>query len=362
MPATPTDPPLRTPRTPFRAVLLVLVVTLVAGALLGLAGVPSAALFGALVGGTAHALTSSTPLAVPSAAAQVGQGLIGVTIGVTLSLSTLAGMGTDLGPIVAVTVATIAVSLAAGRVLALRRDVSPVTGAFAMVAGGAAGVVSVAHELGADDRVVTVVQYLRVLIVLVSLPIVTAVVFDPGRGAARLTQASAPLVADLLYVALALALGLLLARVAPVPTGSLLGPMAVAAALVSTGWLGAVSVPTGLQWLAFALIGVQVGLRFTRASLVCITRMLPLVLALIVAVIASTALMAVALVWLTPLDGLTAYLATTPGGLFAVLALAADSGADVTYVTGVQILRLVVILLLTPLLARWLRPAGPPGR
>jgi uncharacterized membrane protein AbrB (regulator of aidB expression) len=49
------------------------------------------------------------------------------------------------------------------------------------------------------------------------------------------------------------------------------------------------------------------------------------------------------------LDG---YLATTPGGLYAVLATAADSGADVTFVLMVQITRLFVILLSAPLLAR----------
>ena len=61
------------------------------------------------------------------------------------------------------------------------------------------------------------------------------------------------------------------------------------------------------------------------------------------------------LAWLTPVDGLTAYLATTPGGLFAVLATAADSGSDVTYVMAVQLFRLVFILLLIPYLARYLR-------
>jgi uncharacterized membrane protein AbrB (regulator of aidB expression) len=62
----------------------------------------------------------------------------------------------------------------------------------------------------------------------------------------------------------------------------------------------------------------------------------------------------VLLAWATPVDGLTAYLATTPGGLFAVLSTAADAGSDVTYVLAVQLCRLLVILALTPLPARWL--------
>ena len=74
-----------------------------------------------------------------------------------------------------------------------------------------------------------------------------------------------------------------------------------------------------------------------------------------VAMIAATAGLGALLAWLTPVDGLTAYLATTPGGLFAVLATAADAGSDVTYVMAFQLLRLLLILAVLPLLARWLR-------
>jgi membrane AbrB-like protein len=148
--------------------------------------------------------------------------------------------------------------------------------------------------------------------------------------------------------------GMALARLVRFPTASLLGPLAVAVAIALGGWLGEVRVPTPVQWVAFGLIGAQVGLRFTRASLSSIARMLPVVLALIVAMIAATAGVGAVLAWATPVDGLTAYLATTPGGLFAVLSTAADAGSDVTYVLAVQLCRLLVILALTPLLARWL--------
>ncbi|MSZ76667.1 MAG: AbrB family transcriptional regulator, partial [Actinobacteria bacterium] len=188
-------------------------------------------------------------------------------------------------------------------------------------------------------------------------------VFHPGHGRSSVASATAPLAADLAFVAVALVLGLVIAALVPVTTAVLLGPMLVASVIAAGGWLGAVVVPTGLQWLAYALIGIQVGLRFTRASLAAITRMLPTVVALIVAIVVATAAMGAVLAWSTSVDGLTAYLATTPGGLFAVLATAADSGADATYVLAVQIFRLLVILLLTPVLARWLgaRAGGGDG-
>jgi uncharacterized protein len=342
-------------RTPLQAASIVLSVTLVLSVLLSLLRVPSAVLFASLFGGMAHALTSPTPLALPPWSFRIGQAIIGITIGSLVSLSALVDMGSALLPIVAVTLGTVAVSLVAGRLLAVRRDVSQVTGAFAMIAGGASGVVAVARDLGADDRVVTVVQYLRVFVVLVTMPLVTAVVFHPAHGLGTFSAGDAGLAADLGYTLIALVLGLLLARVVPVSTATLLGPLAVAVALTATGWLGTPTVPVALQWLGYALIGVQVGLRFTRASLASIARMLPVVLLIIVGMIAATALMGALLAWVTPVDGLTAYLATTPGGLFAVLATAADSGSDVTYVMAVQLLRLLVILAFTPLLARFLR-------
>ena len=347
-------------RSPARAAALVATVTVATSVVLTLLHVPSSVLFGALLGGMAHALTSTTPLALPAWCFRVGQGLVGVTIGSLVSLDALAAMGGSLVAILLVTAGTVALSLAAGRALALRRDVSRVTGAFAMVAGGASGVVAVARDLGADDRVVTIVQYLRVFVVLVTMPLVTAIVFHPAHGVGTFDVAGEPVAADLLYTLVAVVLGLLVARAVPISTATLLGPLAVAVALTATGWLGTPIVPVPVQWLAYAIIGVQVGLRFTRESLASITRMLPVVLLIIVGMVLATALMGALLAWLTPVDGLTAYLATTPGGLFAVLATAADSGSDVTYVMAVQLLRLLVILAFTPLLARYLR--ARPGR
>ena len=51
---------------------------------------------------------------------------------------------------------------------------------------------------------------------------------------------------------------------------------------------------------------------------------------------------------------LDAYLATTPGGLYAVLPIAYGSGADVAFVLAVQGLRLFAMVLAAPVVVRWL--------
>ena len=51
---------------------------------------------------------------------------------------------------------------------------------------------------------------------------------------------------------------------------------------------------------------------------------------------------------------LDAYLATTPGGLFAVLAVAFGADANTTFILAVQGLRMLVMVLLAPVAVRWL--------
>jgi membrane AbrB-like protein len=200
--------------------------------------------------------------------------------------------------------------------------------------------------------VVTIVQYLRVLLVLLAMPLVTAALFHPATGLGTLSGTRTRWPPDLVFVVAAVAVGMLAGHYVRAPAMALLGPMLAAVAISAGGFLGAVSVPPLLENVGYALIGVQVGLRFTRESLRSIARLLPVTLLLMLLVIAACAGLGAALSAVTGVDGLTAYLATTPGGLFAVLATAADSGSDVTYVLAVQVIRVFAMLLAAPLLAR----------
>ena len=55
-----------------------------------------------------------------------------------------------------------------------------------------------------------------------------------------------------------------------------------------------------------------------------------------------------------------AYLATTPGGIYAVLAVAFGSGANITFIVAVQSLRVIVSVVLAPLAVRRLARVGRP--
>ncbi|MGY2001927.1 AbrB family transcriptional regulator [Blastococcus sp. SYSU DS1024] len=325
--------------------------------LLGLVGLPSPALFGGLVAGLVRALAVPAPARVPERFGTAGQAVIGVSMGALVDLGTLRAVAADWLPVLLVTVATLVLSLLAGLALRLHRGISPVTGAFAMIAGGASGIVVMARDLGADERMVAVMQYLRVLLIVLLMPVVATTAYGATAGAG-LTPGDAggpgwP--AGLAFTAACSLVGLVGGRLLRVPVAALLGPLVAAAVADLTGLSGGAGVPALVESAAFLVIGLQVGISFTRGSLRTIGRALPLALGIILALVLACAGLGGLLAGATGVTALEGYLATTPGGLYAVLATARDSGADTTFVLAVQVLRLFVMLFSAPLIARRLR-------
>lgn len=309
--------------------------------------------------GLVYALLASVPLELPAAGTLAAQAVTGVALGSYLRLSTLEAVGARWPAVLFACVTTVALSLGAGLALTRLTGVDRPTSSLGMIAGGASGIVAMSGELGADDRLVAVMQYLRVLVVVALTPLVVRVGFGHPEGHGAPTGApGASLPTELAFLAGAAVVGVVAARLVRLPAGSLLGPLLVAAVLTVTGASGGAQVPGALQAIAFALIGLQVGLRFTPASLRRAGKLLPWVLAAIAGLIVASAGLAALLVPLTHVSLLDAYLATTPGGLYAVLATAIGSGANTTFVLAVQVLRLFVMVLAAPPLVRWLVRRG----
>ena len=114
---------------------LLILVTVAATAGLAALGVPSAALFAALVVGIVLALASVAPAGVPRRAGVAAQGVLGVYIGTMVHRDSLEALGAHWPIVAAVAVGTLIVSVAAGALMGLHRDVSPLTGALALSPG-----------------------------------------------------------------------------------------------------------------------------------------------------------------------------------------------------------------------------------
>jgi membrane AbrB-like protein len=334
-----------------------LLVTLTAAVTIPLTrfGVPSAALFAALVVGIVLALGSLAPGRIPRSAGVAAQGVLGVYIGTMVHEDAVGALGSDWPIVVGVAVATLLLSVGAGALLGLHRGVTGLTGSLALVAGGASGLVAIARELGGDDRVVSVVQYLRVALVTASMPVVVTLVYhaDKSHGSEVIAQThSAPWYLSVGMLIALVAVGATLGRWIRLPGAGLLGPLALTVVLQLTGLSFGLAVPMVLVQLGYALIGWQAGVAFTRESLRAVGRMLPAAVGLIVALGVATAGLGVLLAHVAGLTPLEGYLATSPGGVYAVLATAVETGSNVTFIIAAQVVRILLMLFAAPLLAR----------
>jgi hypothetical protein len=334
---------------------LLLVVTVAVTLPLTIVGVPSAALFAALVVGMVLALLSFAPARVPRKAGVAAQGVLGVYIGTMVHRDALTALGSDWPIVIAVAIATLVLSIVAGALLGLHRDVSPLTGALALVAGGASGLVAIARELGGDDRVVAVVQYLRVALITASMPVVVTLVYHAektGHTAPPVQTGAAPWYLSVGMLVAIVLVGVTVGRLVRLPGAGLLGPMALTIALELTGLSFGLSVPLALVQIGYAVIGWQAGVAFTREAMRAIGRALPAALGLIVFLNVATAGLGILLAHVTGISPLDGYLSTSPGGIYAVLATAVETGSNVTFIIAAQVVRVLLMLFAAPLMAR----------
>ncbi len=330
----------------------------------GRAGLPSSYLFAAIVVGIAIALLTSG-VELPGWFFPAGQAVAGVVVGTYLHTDTLTALGARWVPVALVSAATLGISIAAGVLLARIAPVDRATASLGMVAGGASGIVAMAEDLGADDRIVAFMQYLRLAVVVMLTPLIVGLAFAgheagsvPGGGGLLGTPEGWAVT-----VAIAAGGALVGARL-KLPAAAFLGPTLLASALTLSGALSDVNVPPLLRESAFAAIGLYIGLRFERDTLRTVARLVPAVLVSIVALIAGCFALAWVLEQTADVSLLDAYLATTPGGLYAVLPLAFGSGADAGFVLAVQGLRVLVMVLAAPAVVRLLlrnEKAQPPA-
>jgi uncharacterized protein len=327
---------------------LLAVVIVAAGVAMNAVGVPSPYLFAALLIGLARALAIAQPLELPRRVFVAAQAVTGVTLGTYLQRSSLHVLADDWLAVALVSLATLGISLAAGGVLARLTILDRPTASLWMIAGGASGIVGISDDLGGDDRLVAFMQYLRVFVVVLVTPALVGVIF-PGAHAG-----SVPTTGPILGTATAwlLTIGIAVAgQAVPLPARSLMGPMLIAGALTLSG-VTDFTPPPVLRETAFGVIGLYIGLRFTAQTLRAVGRLLVPVAVSIVALLVACFGLAIVLDATTSVSLEDAYLATTPGGLYAVLAVAFGAGANTTFIVAVQSLRVLVMVVLAPLAVR----------
>lgn len=328
--------------------LLLAAVTIILVAGLKALSVPAALLLGPLLAGIGFALAGAK-LKLPKMALLASYTIVGCLVAVAMGRTMGPGLLSQMPYFLAMAGGTLLASAGLGWVLAQRGWFQGATAIWGLAPGGAAGMVALAQEQGGDSRMVAVMQYLRILtvtgaaIALSHLLSGAAVPFHPTGWFPAL---------DIWGVGQTLALavaGGLVAWWLRFPSSAFLVPGLVGAALMAAG-LASPSVPPLLAAATYAIIGWNIGLSFTGETLAGCARAMPRILVATFGLIGLCALLGLLVSVVCNVDWLTGYLATTPGGIDAILIIGATVPVDLPFILTAQVVRILLVLLAGPAL------------
>lgn len=311
--------------------------------------VPAAWILAGIVGAGSVAIVTERDLRINEHLFTLARGVIGVVAALPLVGIPPGDLLPFLVPGLIAAVLVIAVAFFGGLVLA-NHGVSRKTGVLSLLPGGASLMPALARDLGADMRYVSLSQYLRLLTVSITLPVVVS--FLDAPAASEVTHLT-PYWWMWLLVPGLIGVGIPLGKLVRLPNPSIFGPMLVTVLVGSFADFTIVP-PEPLSITAFLALGWMCGGGLSVPALKAFSKLLPATMAYIVGLMVFCAGIGwVVAKWL----GLTlyeGYLATTPGALETALALSAEGGAGPA-VVALQLIRLICVLIFAGFVPRILK-------
>lgn len=312
--------------------------------------VPGALLIGPLIAAATMAVRGATCV-VPDVPFRMAHAVIGLLVARTLAADTLAELLRDWPLFLAGVVFVVGASSLIGWALARWNVLPGTTAVWGSAPGAATVMVVMAGSFGADTRLVAFMQYLRVVTVVIVATLVGRIWTGEATAQHGPVAWFPPLqVGALASTFLLVVLGAQLGKVLRLPAGAFLIPMVVGAALINLGLVSPDLPPWALA-PTYAVVGWQVGSRFDRPILLHALRALPGLLVATFALIAACAGFAALLVIAAGIPPLTAYLATSPGGVDSVAIIGMAGNADMPFVMAMQTTRFLIVMLTGPWIA-----------
>jgi uncharacterized protein len=327
--------------------------------LLMAARLPAALLLGPMVCAIAFGV-NGIRLSVARVPYRLTQALIAAMVSASVTPSIVASFRHAAPLFTVITLATLIGAAALGWLISRAGLIPGATAVFGTSPGAASAMVLLGEAEGADPRLVAFMQYVRVLFVALGAALV-------ARFWAGLSGIHAPANAwfgpvhwqNLVIVLLLAILGQELARLLRLQAWAILGPLLLLSSLHAAGWLD-IELPRWLLAAAYAILGWQIGLGFRRDAWVRARRVLPVIVGVALALMSYCGVLAWCLTRFVHVDALTAYLATSPGGLDSVSIIAASTPrVDLPFVLTLQSMRLLLVMMLAPMLTRWVVRHSP---
>jgi membrane AbrB-like protein len=227
------------------------------------------------------------------------------------------------------------------------------TAFYSAMPGGLQDMLIFGEEAGGDVRAMSLIHATRVMVIVSAAPFLLTYLYGldltgpPGRPASEVAWQQ---ILIMLFAAVA---GWMLAAKVQLFGASILGPLILTATLSLLGIIDT-RPPAEVIWAAQFFIGIEVGAKYSGIT----TRELKIDVGAGLGYSVVLALISVAfieaVIQFSPAGTLDVILAFLPGGQAEMAVIAIMSGADVAFVVAHHLVRVFVVILAAPIVARWM--------
>jgi membrane AbrB-like protein len=333
-------------------VLLTLAIGTFGGILASFVHLPLPMLLGSLLAVAALALVGWRPIGhlpqFPSGIRLFFMPIIGLAIGAHVTPAILSDARLWWPSLLALLVYIPLAHLLGYRALAATDNLDPVTRFFGTAPGGLTETVLMGEEAGADVQMLTMLQFLRLILTIIIVPVGFTLATGHAVGSAGGASLVLPHEIHLPDIAWLLAAGVAgaaLGKISRLPAGIITGPILVSAVLHMTG-LTEASPPGWTIALTQIVVGTSLGVRFAGMPLRRFAQAVRLAGLNVVISLSLAAGFAFALADVVREPVAAVFLAFAPGGLTEMTLIALSLQMSTLYVTAHHVLRIVLAVAL----------------
>lgn len=332
------------------AIALGLIVSLVVGIIFNTVGIPAPFFIGSILSAAVLSF-SKINVKLPGKISQLGQAFVGMMIAERIA----SGLGMDtlyfLPAFAVVSLLVMGLCGWCGLYLGKTGLIPGSSAIWGFSPGAATAMIFMSSAYGADRQIVSLMQYTRVLFVVLSASIIVG-----GGAEVALSDFAHQLaqfnVNNFLMGTGIVVLCLVIIKFVKVPAGPLLLPMFLGAFIMKVTGTDIV-LPTSVMVIAYVVLGIRIGSTFTREVVQQLWATRTQLVAAILLLIGVSMLAAYLFSLYDHIDFKTAYLAFSPGGLDTAAILSASGNVDIHLVMASQSLRLILVVLCWPWIAKY---------
>ncbi|MEE6133508.1 AbrB family transcriptional regulator [Priestia sp. GS2] len=357
----------------FSSTFLLITLSALGGLLLSSLGMSIGWMIGTLIVATTLAITRPQFLKIPSNSKgmpkiwlYVGQLILAIELGQQINLTVVSTFVDNWLPVSIILLISILFSLGSGFILFKFTSNDLLTSLFSTAPGGLSAMPGIAEEVGANTATVSVVQIMRVFLVVLTVPLLVSSLGEKAIVATTSEAASSFSLESVLWtftLVVAAFIGYLIGKRFKFPAPWLVGGMltvgitqVAGSALVGynlTAWW-----PHLVLIMAQVIIATSIGSRFRADMFQGMKRTIGVAFISTIVLIGTMFICAYIVSEVGGIPFITTALAFAPGGVAEMATTSVVLGADAPFVVAVQVFRILIVSLLLPPIFRWFYRVG----